>query len=61
MLEGLDAWKLGGCYQLKPESKTLNPDKPEKKMIFYHETTKVRNHEKDHENFRVFQFSCFRD
>ncbi len=38
-----------------------NPDKPEKKAIFYHEITKGRNHEKDHESFRVFQFSCFRD
>ncbi|RLC16411.1 MAG: hypothetical protein DRI24_08435 [Deltaproteobacteria bacterium] len=39
----------------------INPDKPEKKKIIYHETTKNRNHEKDHENFRGFQFSCFRD
>jgi hypothetical protein len=31
-----------------------NPDKPEKKKIFYHEITKVRNHEKDRENLRVF-------
>ena len=38
-----------------------NPDQPGKKKIFYHEITKVRNHEKDHENFRVFQISCFRD
>ena len=38
-----------------------NPDKPENKKIFYHEITKVRNHEKDHKTFRVFQISCFRD
>jgi hypothetical protein len=28
-----------------------NPDKPEKKKIFYHENTKVQKNEKDHENF----------
>jgi len=38
-----------------------NLDKPEKKKISYHEITKGRNHEKDHETFRVFQISCFRD
>jgi hypothetical protein len=38
-----------------------NPKKLEKKKILYHEITKVRNHEKDHENFRGFQISCFRD
>jgi len=25
-----------------------NPDKPEKKKIFYHENTKGRNNKKDH-------------
>jgi hypothetical protein len=38
-----------------------NLDIPEKKKISYHENTKGRNHEKDHETFRVFQISCFRD
>ena len=31
-----------------------NSEKPEKKKIFYHEITEARNHEKDHEKFRVF-------
>ena len=35
---------------------TPNPDKPEKKKIFYHENTKGRNNEKDHEAFRIWIF-----
>jgi len=38
-----------------------NPYKREKKKIIYHENTKVQKHEKEHENFRAFLISCFRD
>ena len=30
------------------------PDKPEGEKTIYHETTKIRNHEKEHKNFCVF-------
>ena len=30
------------------------PEKPEGKKTIYHETTKIRKHEKEHKNFRVF-------
>ena len=36
-------------------------DAKKRGKIFYHENTKVRKHEKDHDTFRVFQISCFRD
>ncbi len=46
---------------LNPNIEIRNLDKPDKKKIFYHEITKGRNHEKDHETVRGFQISCFRD
>jgi hypothetical protein len=46
---------------LNPNIEIRNLDKAEKKKISYHEITKGRNYEKDHETFRFFQMSCFRD
>ena len=42
-------WWNDGVY-IEPD-----PNKPEKEKTFYHEITKGRNHEEDHESFHVFQ------
>ncbi|MEN8246892.1 MAG: hypothetical protein ABFS43_18540, partial [Thermodesulfobacteriota bacterium] len=49
--------KIGahGCVPLS------NQDKLEKKKIIYHENTNSQKHEINHEYFRAFLLSCFRD
>ncbi len=46
---GIMEWWNDGVY-IEPD-----PNKPEKEKTFYHEITKGRNHEEDHESFHVFQ------